>query len=277
MGYWRKYNYMMNSFFYLHPLFRYEEFAHWKIEKGTNNPKSIQMALQYYVKTGRLLNIRRGLYAVLQPSENTDNVYIDPYLIAAKVTGSSVLAYHTALELHGVAYTVFDRFTFLMNQKIKPFKFQNHWFQATSVPSPLKKLNSFYEIEILNRQGLDIKVTTLERTFVDVLDRIESSGGWEEVVRSISKAVVLDADRVVEYCLKLNNKILAAKVGFFLEQRQEAFAIKETLLKQLLKNKPSSPQSLVRSNESGQFIKKWNLVMPIHVVKQAWNEPNDDF
>ena len=35
------------------------------------------------------------------------------------------------------------------------------------------------------RAGMSLRVTNLERTFVDVLDRPLFSGGWEEVWRSL--------------------------------------------------------------------------------------------
>lgn len=267
---------MINTFFYSHPVFRHNEFAVWKAQQGTDNPRAIQNALQYYVDTGRLLNIRRGFYAVVPPTETSESLIVDPYLVAAKVNEDNVLAYHTALELHGIAYTIFDRFTFLTNKKIKPFEFQNHWFQPTTFPRRLKKPGRDFGIESINRQELEIKVTSLARTFVDVLDRIEHSGGWEEVVRSLGKAVSLNMEEVIEYCLMLKNNILVAKVGFFLEQRQGAFAVKDDLLARLLKYKPLSPQSLASSREPGQLIKKWNLVMPIHVINQSWDEPNHD-
>ncbi len=89
-----------------------------------------------------------------------------------------MLAYHTALELHGVAYSAFGQLTYVTSQKNKVFEFQGGWFQAVTSPLALG-------VQVINRQGLDIQVTGLARTFVDVLDRVELSGGWEEVCRSI--------------------------------------------------------------------------------------------
>lgn len=124
---------------------------------------------------------------------------------------------------------------------------------------------------------MTIQVTNLARTFVDVLDRIELSGGWEEVVRSISNMAVLDVDTVINYCLLLDNRILAAKVGFFLEQRHGAFTVSNDLLKPLLEKKPLTPQSLVsHEREGGKLIKKWNLILPLQVLKKSWEEPDHD-
>ena len=110
-----------------------------------------------------------------------------------------------------------------------------------------------------------------------MLDRVELSGGWEEVVRSISNMAVLDTEAVIHYCLMLNNRILVAKVGFFLQQRRGAFAVKESLLNSLLKQKPTQPQYLTDNHrEPCRLIKKWNLIVPVRILQQSWEEPNHD-
>lgn len=268
----------IETFFHTHPVFRYEEFARWKVEQGRGSARATHKTLLYHTKTGRLLNVRRGVYAVVPPDVTPDQVSVDPYLLASKASKDSVLAYHAALELHGVAYSVFEQFTFLTSQKIKPFDFRGQWFQSIAFPLALKKSgDKDYGIEKLYRQGMTIQVTNLARTFVDVIDRVELSGGWEEVVRSISNMAVLDVNVVINYCLILNNRILAAKVGFFLEQRQGAFAVSDEMLKPLLEKKPSTPQSLVsHDREGGQLVKKWNLILPLHVLKKSWEEPDHD-
>ncbi len=213
---------------------------------------------------------------MVPPSETVETVNVDPYLLAAKVSKDSILAYHTALELHGFAYSSFEQFTFLTAHKIKPFEFRHQWFQPVAIPTALAK-QGVIEVETLNRQGLDIKITTVARTFVDVIDRIELCGGWEEVCRSTNNIAVLDVYAVIRYCLKLKNARLAAKVGYFLEQRQGAFKISAAQLKPLLAAKPVSPQYLSKKpQEKCHLVKKWNLMMPEHVLKQQWEEPDAD-
>lgn len=268
----------IETFFYTHPVFRYEEFAHFKTTQEVNNPRAVRKALLYYVKTMRLLNVRRGMYAVVPPDVSPDQVSVDPYLLASKASNDSVLAYHTALELHGIAYSAFEHFIFLTSQKIKPFEFRGQRFQPVAFQVALKNSSDTnFGIEELDRQGMTIKITNLARTFVDVLDRIELCGGWEEVVRSINHMAALDVNAVIKYCLLLNNRILAAKVGFFLEQRQGAFSVSKNLLQPLMEKKPLTPQSLVaHEREGGQLIKKWNLILPLRVLKKSWEEPDHD-
>ena len=132
-------------------------------------------------------------------------------------------------------------------------------------------------VEMINRQGITLRVTNAARTFVDVLDRIELCGGWEEVCRSIANLSVLDIDEVIHYCLMLENACLSAKVGYFLSQRRAAFSVNEKQLALLSATKPKMPQyASKRGQEPFQLIKQWNILLPVSVTHQSWEEPNVD-
>lgn len=269
----------LKQFFYEHPVFRHEEFAVLKKAHGTVNPVSVNTALQYYVKSGMITPIRRKLYAVVPPSQSPDDVMIDPYLIAGKVTNDAIIGYHSALELIGSAYSSFGQLTYLTAQKSKSFEFKGHWYKPVAVPIVLlKKQHTNLYVETINRQGMSIKITNAARTFVDVLDRIELCGGWEEVYRSISNLVVLNIAEVIDYCLMLENARLNAKVGYFLSQRQGAFAVSEKQLLPLMKGKPKVPQYASKlSGEKFQLINSWNIYLPVSVINQSWEEPDAEF
>ncbi len=304
----------VSQFFYEHPVFRHEEFANWKSAKGEIKPGSVNNALGYYVKTGKIILIRRGLYAVVPANQTSENTTVDPYLIASKATEDAVLGYHTVLELLGVAYSAFGQFTYITEQKSKPFGFQGHWFQSVAVPAVLKhetsteypgadearqnsgskRLSTSVGIEHIERQGVLLKVTSPARTFVDVLNRVELCGGWEEVCRSIQNFAMLNIDEAIDYCLRLNNLRLNATVGYFLSLRTGAFAVSKKQLAPLLNAVPKTPQyaskrlkmknnkehvsvtSNYLSNQQFQLIKPWNILLPLFVINQTWEEPDVD-
>lgn len=269
----------VDQFFFEHPVFRHEEFVQFKLTHGDISPISVNTALTYYAKSGKIKPIRRMLYAVIPPNQTTDSVLIDPYLVAGKATEDAVIGYHSALELLGVAYSSFGQLTYITQQKSKPFDFDGHWYQSVAAPQALQKkqaANSY--VDTVNRQGVDIRVTNAARTYVDALDRIELGGGWEEVVRSLSSLAVLNIDQVIDYCLMLNNARLNAKVGYFLSQRQGAFAVTKEQLAPLLAEKPKVAQYIAGvSGESFQFVKDWNIYLPLSVINQSWEEPDVEF
>lgn len=266
----------MAAFFYEHPVFRHEEFVAWKTQQKSLKAISINTALQHYLKEGRIISIRRGLYAVIPPNQTAETATIDTYLVAAKAATDSILAYHTALELHGAAYSTFSKSNYLTLHKNKSFEFHNQWYQATAHPLALKKSNlTTTEVQTINRQGLEIKITNQERTYVDIVDRIELCGGWEEVCRALNSLLIPNVDKVINYCLLLENDRLAAKIGYFLEQRQGAFKVSEKQLAPLLAAKPKTPQyAAKRGRDKFSLIKKWNLLLPSTVINQSWEEPN---
>jgi predicted transcriptional regulator of viral defense system len=121
--------------------------------------------------------------------------------------------------------------------------------------------------------GLELRVTSLERTLVDVLDRPNLSGSWEEIWRSLESVEFFDLDKVVEYALMLENATTGAKVGFFLEQHREPLMVEDRHLKALRDLRPRQPHYLDRTKRnSGRLVSKWNLVVPIEVIERAWGE-----
>lgn len=269
----------IEQFFHEHPVFRHEEFELFKSTRYSTNPVSVKSALAYYVKSGRLKTVRRKLYAVVPPNQSINSLLIDPWLIAGKVTEDAIIGYHSALELLGVAYSSFGQMTYITRQKSKSFDFGGHWYQAVSVSLALQKKQAMDRyVDTVNRQGIDIRVTNAARTFVDALDRVELCGGWEEVHRSINNLVVMDIDQVIDYCLMLNNSRLTAKVGYFLSQRQGAFAATQQQLTPLLAGKPKVAQYIPgTAGERCQLVNPWNIYLPLSVINQSWEEPDAEF
>ena len=118
---------------------------------------------------------------------------------------------------------------------------------------------------------MDIQVTSQARTLVDVLDRPEWAGGWEEVWRSLEGIRLLDLRAVLAYLERLDNATTAALVGFFLEQHQEALGLDAAELASLEPMRPKSKHYLSRT-EGGRLAKRWNLIVPERLWRRAWEE-----
>jgi predicted transcriptional regulator of viral defense system len=263
-----------DEFFRKHPVFTGEELARRLSSKGEVGGRAQEALLAYHQKTGRIVRIRRGLYAVIPAGADTDSYSVDPFLIAAKLTTDAVLSHHTALEFHGRAYSVHEYFTYTAFRPIGPLTFRSHLFRGTRFPQALLRAGKEnFDVLTMEHAGMDLKVTSLERTLVDVLDRPDLSGSWEEIWRSLASIEFFDLDKVVEYTLLLGNATTGAKVGFFLEQQRETLMVDERHLKALHDLRPQQPHYLNRSNrKSGRLVSEWNLVVPKEVIEQAWGE-----
>ncbi len=265
----------LKPFFEAHPVFRYEEFAAYMRSHGITRPASCRQQLSYHHKAGNLIHIRKFLYAVKPVSMKEEDYWIDPYLIAAKASSNGILAYHTALELLGLAYASFDEMTFLVDSPSHVFSYAGQRFRPVIFPKALlNQHSSEFGVETIKRQGIEIKLTGVERTIVDVLDRPDLGGGWEEVWRSLDNVIQIDVDKLIEYTLLLNNATVVSKVGYFLEQRPPHLMVDQAYIQRLLPYIPKQPLYMNRNRrEKGKYVEKWKLIVPFEIIERQWEEP----
>jgi len=265
----------LRGFFRNNPVFTVEDFAGFLSSDGTHNLRTQESLLTYHVKAGNIIRVRRGLYASVPPGASVNTYPVDPFLLASRMAKDAVLAYHTALEVHGKAYSVHERFTYLTGKSLPLVNFRDHQFKSVSLPKALVQNNALsFNVVKADRSGMAISVTGLERTFVDVLNRPDLAGSWEEIWRSLESVEYFDLEKVASYVDLLGNATTAAKVGFFLEQHRESLMVDETHLKSFRERRPRQPHYLERSHrKAGRFVSAWNLVVPEEVYGRLWEEP----
>lgn len=263
-----------DEFLRKHPVFTGEEMIDYLATRGEVGARTREALLAYYKKTGRVVSVRRGLYAVVSPGANPATYPVDPFLVAAKLTKDAVLSHHTALEFHGHAHSVFNHFVYTASRPLSPFTFRSHVFRGVRLPESLRRASQEnVGVVTMDRSGIEVRVTSLERTLVDVLNRPHLSGGWEEIWRSLESVEFFDLDKVVAYALLLGNATTAAKVGFFLEQHREPLMVEEKHLRSLHGLRPRQPHYLDRNKrQSGRLVSGWNLVVPREVFERTWAE-----
>lgn len=256
------------------PVFTVAEFSEWYGSRSEKRERTVEALLAYHVKRGHLVRIRKGLYAAAPPGFAAASVPIDPFLVAGKLTPDAILAYHTALEFHGKAHSITHEFFYLTNLGARPLEFRGQQFKAVHPPAALRRKRAeLVGVLTEERMGIGVRVTSLERTMVDVLDRPHLGGGWEEIWRSLEGVEFFDLQAVAEYALLLGNATTIAKVGFFLEQHRDALMVEERHLDPLRKRSPKVPHYLSRGNRhSGKLVTGWNLVVPAEVFERRWQE-----
>ena len=261
-------------FFRAHPVFSGDELADYLSRSGEVGPRAKEALLAYHRRTGRIVRIRRGVYAVIPRGSDVDSYPVDPFLIASKLTTDAFLSYHTALEFYGRAYSVHEYFTYSASRPLPRFTFRSHVFRGTKFPSRLVQTsNEYFGVTTSERGGLMVRVATLERSMVDMLDRPELAASWEEIWRSLESIEFFNLDQIIAYARLLGNATTAAKVGFFLDQHREALLVDDHHLHELRELRPRQPHYLDRSNRGpGVFVPEWNLVIPEQVLNRGWDE-----
>lgn len=265
----------ITGFFATHPVFTRDEFlaAHASISPG-GGPRAPDKALSYHLATGRLLRVKRGLYTVVPPGHTAETFRPDAYLVASRFADDAVVGYHTALELHGLAQSVLRRLTFCTARDVRPVTFQGLTFAGVRPPGSVGAADgAATHVMTVNRQGLDVRLTDLERTVVDVLDRLETSGGWDEVTRSLAHVRVLDARAATDYALWLGRAATAAKLGLFLHQRQDDLFVDQAVLDALTEARPRRTHRVERGHRGPyRTVPRWRLSVPEAMYDPAWAE-----
>lgn len=263
-----------DEFFRKHPVFTGTELALHLSALGEVGERGQEALLAYYQKTGRLVRVRRGLYAVVPAGANPETYPVDPYLIAAKLTGDAFLSHQTALGFHGRTYSVQERFIYTATRPLGHLTFRSYVFRGAKHPDALLRAEKErFGVLTAERAGVELRVTSLERTLVDVLERPDLSGSWEEIWRSLETIEFFDLDKVVEYTLLLENSTTAGKVGFFLEQHRAPLMVEPRHLEALRARRPRQPHYLDRAKRtSGRLVSEWNLVVPMDVYERTWSE-----
>lgn len=263
----------LQGFFNQHPVFTHEEFVKFLANKGEENPNTSKALLAYHLRAGRIYRIRRGLYASIPLGTSPNEFSVDQYQIAAKLTDDAVIGYYSALALYGRAYSVRSVLTFLSNHEFRKLIFQSYEYQRIFFPKTLRKhKQENFEVKLI--QGYGVRATSFERTLVDMLDRPDLCGGWEEIWRSLELVEYFNIDKVIEYALLLNNSTTIAKVGFYLEQHQKILNVENHQLKQLQAYRPKHPHYMERERKlPSQYSTKWNLMVPKQIIEKSWEEP----
>ena len=184
-----------------------------------------------------------------------------------------MIAYHAALQFYGKTYSVWQRFHFFCRERAKPFSFRGLEFVPVQPPISVRKVDDWGGgIKEVNHAGGRLRVTSLERTLVDVLDEPGKCGGWEEIWRSLEMVEFFDLDRVIDYALRLGSSLTVARVGFFLEQHRESLMVEDSHLDALRGRVPAQPRYLDGARTPGKLIARWNLVVPEYVLNRRWGE-----
>jgi predicted transcriptional regulator of viral defense system len=124
-----------SDFFARHPVFRYEDFVAAHAGRGGRSRQTSASVLKQHVAAGRLLHLRRGLYATVPRGADAENHPIDPYLVATQLADDAVVAWHAALQFHGKAYSVWSRVHYHTRARQRRFVFGDLEFVPVQAPN----------------------------------------------------------------------------------------------------------------------------------------------
>lgn len=229
-------------------VFNFEEAQ--KVVGSTGNAKVL---LNSYVKKGLVKRVRRNLYCAVN-LEHRD-APANRYLIGSKINKSAYLTYNSAFDVHGLSHQVSFVVYVASDSKISDFEFEGVLYKY--VGKGIDEGVTHY------RSNEKIKLTDIERTVVDSIDRTDYCGGPHELDEILKICPVLDNEKLLKYLETHNKKVLYKKAGYFLERHQQSLGITDELLSLMEKRTGNMKKYLSEEARSGGvLIKRWGLIVP---------------
>jgi len=227
--------------------------------------------LQNALRRSQAARVTRGLYA------SNLGVYRDVVpnvlLVAAKAAPDAVVSHHSALEALGVAHSSFRTVYYTTSRRRAAFEFRGYRFLAVAPPTPLrdrKPEESF--VQRVRAGRVLVPATSPERTLVDCLQRLDRSGGLEELMRSVGGFATLKPEQVAAYVRVLRSPTLAARAGWLLSMMAEQWQVDEHVLSELraLLGRGTYWLERRRLGERWEFVGAWRLNVPADRPYAAW-------
>jgi predicted transcriptional regulator of viral defense system len=230
------------------------------IEAQGNGPAT-RKRLVHLVRKGYLLRIIRGLYGVVPPEFAGTEHEIDRYLVANRAARSAgALAFHTALELHGVANATLNEVYCITCDRIHPFAFQGVDYRFINA-------SEVFGTSRATRQGITVTVTDRERTFLDCIRRPELAGGLDEMLRSLGTFHTVDTLVLGEYLGRFDERSLVQRTGVVLSLLKEDLRVPAEFLAGLRTGVGRKVYYLTpgMGRGIGRLDKEWNVIVPRNI------------
>lgn len=260
------------DFFATHPVFSLDAAAEALAPGGKRS--GVVDRLKYHLNAGRIKRVTREVYAVVPPAVSVENFRPDPFLVASAMQPSGVFSHHSALELLGVAYSIWNQCTIYVERRRRPLLLDGVTLRFIDLSRPMQT-DSHKQIGTrrIERLGRLLEVTGPERTLAEGFSRPSLVGGLEELVRSAGGFTTLDLDLLEEVLRLYDLAKLWAAVGWFTECFQRDFHVPEPFLARMEKRRPHSRVYMERNLRGGVLVPRWNLILPKELL--SLGEPNE--
>ncbi|MDE0285176.1 MAG: transcriptional regulator [Gammaproteobacteria bacterium] len=258
-------------FFSEHPVFRRAEYA--AAVGRLPGDKVVTAMLAQHLKAGNIQRIAREVFVSIPQHAKARGWTADRFLAASRLRPDGVIAYHSALELHGYAYSEWNQVQVVSAGEPGTYKTTGFVCRFVKPPRGYSGPQGTMEdgVTTVDRLGLDVKVTTVECTVADLFDRHDLAGGAEELFNSLDLVVRVDADALARHTRARGNATAAGALGFWLEREREQLAVPGRVLEELRTLAPAGLRyALGAKPGSGKTARGWNVILPANVVERRF-------
>ena len=253
-------------FFSANPVFRRAEYA---IAVGRDpQDRVVSAMLAQHLQTGNIRRIARGVFASVPKHADAATWTVDRFLAASRLRHGGTIAYHSALELQGYAYTEGHDVQVIAPGEPGIFEVAGFACQFVSPPRGFAPPDGVMEVD---RLGQEVRVTTIERTIADLFVRYDLAGGTEELFNSLDLILRIDSLLLARYVCAHGKATAAGAVGFWLEREQTRLNVPDAAFEMLRALMPGQPRyALGTKSGEGKIAKNWNVILPVNILERRF-------
>jgi predicted transcriptional regulator of viral defense system len=235
------------------PIFTLEELHHLYSKKNQN--RTIRNTLYRLKRKGRVRQLTKGVYAGALAT-----VSVNRYSVPSKLRKDAVVAFHSALEFHGVANQLFQTVYYLSVRPRTDVAFDGMTYHCVAPPRQLVRTHRLdFQVELARDK---VRVTGRERSVVDCLAFLSYSGGADELDRSLAMFPSFDFDAALEYLRLLRMPWLYARLGFLLDRHAEKLYFTGKSRDAFLRKLPRGVAYLDLKRPGNRWVPTWKIMVP---------------
>ena len=196
------------------------------------------------IREGQLFAVEKGLYCVRN--------FKNPYVIGNAMVKNSIIAYWSALNLHGLTEQIPNVVYVQSDRRKADKKVFNVRYKFIQIKP--EKICGITQMGYGNEQ---FRVTDVEKTLLDCFDLTQHSGGYEELIRAFYSAKI-NGGKLLKYAVQMNNLSVIKRVGYLSELFEKENMRKFREKAQLLVNNSYSLLDPM-GEDTGKFDSDWKL------------------
>ena len=204
------------------PVFTVED-----VNKYYDNMDSARSAIKRLMKEGMVAKIRNNMYTCI--SGETGAPVANRFQIASKITPTSYVSHHTAMEYYGITDQVYYEVYVASETSFREFEFDGYTYRYVASKD---------------------------------MDKI---AGIEEVIQDIGSMKRMQEKRVLKYLDLLSNQFLYQKMGFLLSEHKEKMGLSDEFFDTCKSQIGKSKRYLTKDMSGGRYVDEWKLVIPENI------------
>ncbi|GHT52854.1 hypothetical protein AGMMS49982_14210 [Bacteroidia bacterium] len=241
---------------YLESLHKLKIFRKQDIVALTGSENAAKELLRQYKKQRLISQIRRDMYVANDLDTKTS--LVSKFEIAGSITPTSYLSHHAAMEYYGVANQVFYEMSVSSVETFRNFDFEGITYTFCKSPSEVGVVTPVADFRV--------RITDMERTIIDCINRIDLCGGLEELVQCLSSITYVKETKLWQYLTALDKQILYQKTGFILSYFQKEMRLNNDFFAVCKSKIGKSTGYLTDKTESDTYFKNWKLCAPENIL-----------